>query len=86
MVVTAQRRSENLQNVPVSVGVISGADQRTFTAGGDDTLLSLSGRVPSLYIESTTGRSISTSRRHGLQDMALHFAIPTDGGPMWTSE
>ena len=25
-------------------------------------------------------------RRHGLEDMALHFAIPTDGGPMWTSE
>ena len=25
-------------------------------------------------------------RRHGLQDMALHFAIPTDGGPMWSSE
>ena len=24
-------------------------------------------------------------RRHGLQDMAIHFAIPTDGGPMWTS-
>jgi len=25
-------------------------------------------------------------RRNGLQDMALHFAIPTDGGPMWSSE
>lgn len=25
-------------------------------------------------------------RRHGLQEMGLHFAIPTDGGPMWTSE
>lgn len=25
-------------------------------------------------------------RKHGLQDMALHFAIPVDGGPMWTSE
>jgi len=25
-------------------------------------------------------------RRHGLEEMALHFAIPTDGGPMWTSD
>ena len=25
-------------------------------------------------------------RREGMQDMAIHFAIPTDGGPMWTSE
>ena len=25
-------------------------------------------------------------RREGLQDMAIHFAIPTDGGPMWTSD
>ncbi|HEX2122372.1 MAG TPA: GNAT family N-acetyltransferase [Thermoanaerobaculia bacterium] len=25
-------------------------------------------------------------RRHGLEEIALHFAIPTDGGPMWTSE
>jgi hypothetical protein len=25
-------------------------------------------------------------RRHGLEEIALHFAIPTDGGSMWTSE
>ena len=24
-------------------------------------------------------------RREGMQEIALHFAIPTDGGPMWTS-
>jgi GNAT superfamily N-acetyltransferase len=24
-------------------------------------------------------------RRHGLEEVALHFAIPTDGGPQWTS-
>jgi GNAT superfamily N-acetyltransferase len=24
-------------------------------------------------------------RRHGMEDIALHFAIPTDGGPQWTS-
>lgn len=56
VVVTAERRSENLRKVPVSVGVISGAGLRDFQAGGEDTLLSLSGRVPSLYVESTTAR------------------------------
>ncbi|HEX7153761.1 MAG TPA: GNAT family N-acetyltransferase [Thermoanaerobaculia bacterium] len=25
-------------------------------------------------------------RRHGLEEIALHFAIPLDGGPMWSSE
>jgi len=25
-------------------------------------------------------------RREGLQEMAMHFAIPVDGGPMWTTE
>ncbi|WP_116089658.1 TonB-dependent receptor [Sphingomonas crusticola] len=73
VVVTAQRRSENLQNVPVSVGVISGADQRTFTAGGDDTLLSLSGRVPSLYVESTTGRIFPRFYIRGLGNIDFYL-------------
>ena len=25
-------------------------------------------------------------RHHGLEEIAGHFAIPTDGGPQWTSE
>jgi GNAT superfamily N-acetyltransferase len=25
-------------------------------------------------------------RRHGLQEIAYHFAIPVDGSPMWTSD
>lgn len=25
-------------------------------------------------------------RRHRLEEIALHFAIPTDGGPMWKSD
>ena len=43
IVVTAQRREENLQSVPVSVGVVGGDDLRNFTSGGDDTLLALAG-------------------------------------------
>lgn len=56
IVVTAQRRSENLKNVPISVGVLKGDDYQDFKAAGSDSLLSLSGKVPSLYVESTTGR------------------------------
>ena len=71
--VTAERRSENLQKVPVSVAVIGGADQRTFTAGGDDTLLSLSGRVPSLYVESTTGRIFPRFYIRGLGNIDFYL-------------
>lgn len=56
IVVTAQRRSENLKDVPVSVGVLGGQEYQDFKASGADSLLSLSGKVPSLYVESTTGR------------------------------
>ncbi|MBJ7517841.1 MAG: TonB-dependent receptor, partial [Stenotrophomonas sp.] len=42
--VTAERREQNLQDVPVSVGVGQGEQLRDYTAGGDDTLLALSGR------------------------------------------
>jgi iron complex outermembrane receptor protein len=71
--VTAQRRTENLEKVPVSVGVISGAEQRTITAGGDDTLLSLSGRVPSLYVESTTGRIFPRFYIRGLGNIDFYL-------------
>ena len=45
VVVTAERRSENIQRVPVSVAVVSGEDLRTFQTGGEDAL-ALAGRVP----------------------------------------
>ena len=34
--VTAEHREQNLQEVPVSVGVVQGERMRDFTAGGDD--------------------------------------------------
>ncbi|MBV1687508.1 TonB-dependent receptor [Novosphingobium sp. G106] len=73
IVVTAERRSENLTNVPVSVGVLSGDDTRAFTSGGDDTLLSLSGKVPSLYIESTTGRIFPRFYIRGLGNVDFYL-------------
>ncbi|MDB5687590.1 MAG: TonB-dependent receptor, partial [Rhizorhabdus sp.] len=71
--VTAERRSENLQKVPVSVGVINGAGLRDYQAGGDDTLLSLSGKVPSLYVESTTGRIFPRFYIRGLGNIDFYL-------------
>ena len=71
--VTAERRSENLQNVPVSVGVLNGSALRTYQAGGDDTLLSLSGRVPSLYVESSTGRIFPRFYIRGLGNIDFYL-------------
>ena len=73
IVVTAQRRSEPLQNVPVSVGVLSGNDLTEYAAGGADTLLSLSGKVPSLYVESTTGRIFPRFYIRGLGNVDFYL-------------
>ncbi len=73
IVVTAERRSENLQRVPLSVGVQSGDALRAFQAGGDDTLLSLSGRVPGLYVETTTGRIFPRFYIRGLGNIDFYL-------------
>ncbi|WP_297515280.1 TonB-dependent receptor [uncultured Caulobacter sp.] len=55
VIITAQKRSENLQDVPVSVAAISGEKlQSTFAAGED--ILALSAKTPGLYAESSNGR------------------------------
>ena len=71
--VTAERRSENLQRVPISVGVSSGDTVRGYQAGGDDTLLTLSGRVPILYVESTTGRIFPRFYIRGLGNVDFYL-------------
>lgn len=73
IVVTAERRSENLQKVPLSVGVLNGADMRTFQSGGDDTLLALSGKVPGFYAETTTGRIFPRFYIRGLGNIDFYL-------------
>jgi iron complex outermembrane receptor protein len=73
IVVTAERRVENQQKVPVSVAVVNGDLQRDFAAAGDDTLLSLSGKVPSLYVESTTGRIFPRFYIRGLGNVDFYL-------------
>ncbi len=70
--VTAERRSENLNRVPVSVGVVSGQDIRAFQQGGED-ILALSGRVPGLYAETTTGRIFPRFYIRGLGNIDFYL-------------
>nr|WP_223262597.1 TonB-dependent receptor [Sphingobium sp. SCG-1] len=72
IVVTAERRSENLQNVPLSVGVVAGDQLRAFQTGGDD-ILALSGRVPGLYAETTTGRIFPRFYIRGLGNIDFYL-------------
>jgi len=71
--VTAERREQNLQDVPVSVGVVQGQALRDYTAGGDDTLLALSGKVPSFYAETTTGRIFPRFYIRGLGNIDFYL-------------
>jgi iron complex outermembrane receptor protein len=73
VVVTAERRSENLQKVPLSVAVIGAEDVRAASSGGDDTLLSLSGKVPSFYAETTTGRIFPRFYIRGLGNIDFYL-------------
>ena len=72
IVVTAERRSENLQNVPVSVGVVQGDQLRGLQSGGGD-ILELAARVPGLYAETTTGRIFPRFYIRGLGNIDFYL-------------
>ncbi|MEM7610710.1 MAG: TonB-dependent receptor [Pseudomonadota bacterium] len=55
IVVTAQRRDENIQEVPISITNMTGDRLNARFAGGED-ILALSGAAPGLYIETSNGR------------------------------
>jgi iron complex outermembrane receptor protein len=55
VVVTAQRREENLRRVPLSVSTVDEDRLAAMIEGGED-IRALATRVPSLYAESSNGR------------------------------
>ena len=65
IVVTAQKREENVQDVPAAVTAVSDTAMEVVTAGGAD-VKALSGRVPSLVIESSFGRAFPRFYIRGL--------------------
>jgi iron complex outermembrane receptor protein len=75
--VTAERRTENVQDVPNSVSTISGEMLDVINTGGQD-LRGLAGRVPSLNIESSFGRAYPRFyiRGYGNTDFRLNASQP----------
>ncbi len=72
IVVTAQRREENLQDVPLSITALRGDNLDAVTAGGVD-IRGLSGRVPSLLVESSFGRTFPRFYIRGLGNTDFDF-------------
>ena len=73
IVVTAQRRVENTLTVPIAVSVVHADQQRDYVAAGSDSLLSLSGKVPSLYVETSTGRIFPRFYIRGLGNIDFYL-------------
>jgi len=73
VIVTAQKRSENIQEVPVSVATMGGEKLDAIFAGGED-VLALSSRVPALYIESSNGRAAPRFYIRGLGNADFDLA------------
>ena len=55
IVVTAQKREQNIQDVPISIASLSELRLAAKFTGGE-TILALAGTVPGLYAESSNGR------------------------------
>ncbi|HTU67419.1 MAG TPA: TonB-dependent receptor [Steroidobacteraceae bacterium] len=75
--VTAERRSENIRDVPSSVSTVSGEDLAVLVSGGQDVQL-LAARVPSLNVESSFGRAFPRFyiRGYGNGDFRLNASQP----------
>jgi iron complex outermembrane receptor protein len=73
IVVTATKREEALQDVPISVATTSGEALNALFSGSED-ILALSGRVPGLYAESSNGRSAPRFYMRGLGNIDFDLA------------
>ncbi|MDR7116549.1 TonB-dependent receptor [Caulobacter sp. BE254] len=73
VIVTAQKRAENIQEVPVSVATMGGEKLDALFAGGED-VLALSSRVPGLFVESSNGRAAPRFYIRGLGNTDFDLA------------
>ena len=55
IIVTAQKREQSAQEVPIAVSTLYGDEFDNLFAGGED-ILTLANRIPGLYAESSNGR------------------------------
>ncbi|ALE17013.1 Outer membrane receptor protein, mostly Fe transport [Altererythrobacter epoxidivorans] len=72
IIVTAQRREQNIQDVPISVTAIDDEALAAINSGGQD-IRALSGRVPSLVVESSFGRTFPRFYIRGLGNTDFDF-------------
>lgn len=77
IIVTAQKRAQNIQDVPISVTAIRGDVLDNISAGGMDIRF-LAARVPSLNVESSFGRAFPRFYIRGLgnTDFDLNSSQP----------
>ena len=77
VIVTAQRRSENIKDVPMAITTLKGEKLDVLTSGGLDIRF-LAGRAPSLNVESDYGRSFPRFyiRGQGNTDFDLNASQP----------
>jgi iron complex outermembrane recepter protein len=77
VIVTARKREESSQDVPVSLTTVRGDALVTLTSGGAD-MNAFSGRVPSLIVESSFGRTFPRFYLRGLgnSDFDLNASQP----------
>lgn len=75
--VTAQRRTENIKDVPVSVTALRGEKLDVLLSGGEDIRV-LAAKVPSLNIESSNGRTFPRFyiRGYGNTDFSAFASQP----------
>jgi iron complex outermembrane receptor protein len=77
VVVTAQRRAENIKDVPVSVSLLKDEKLDVLLSGGQDIRV-LAGKVPSLNVESSNGRTFPRFyiRGYGNTDFSTFASQP----------
>jgi iron complex outermembrane receptor protein len=77
VIVTAQKRPEDVQKIPVAVSTVAGSDLGVILTAGPD-IRAVSGRVPSLTLESSFGRAFPRFYMRGLgnTDFDLNASQP----------
>ena len=73
IIVTAQRREENMQEVPISVTTMRGQNLTALFEGGE-TVLALAAKLPGLYAESSNGRLAPRFYMRGLGNTDFDLA------------
>jgi outer membrane receptor protein involved in Fe transport len=73
VITTAQKRTENVQNVPISVDTLDGDDFAALQIGGED-ILALAARIPGVYAESSNGRLAPRFYIRGLGNVDFDLA------------